>query len=226
MLYHGHHHVFAHRQIRKQRSILKHDAPSFFDLRVGKRAVRASEPDWARLTFANQEIGGGISSRLAQLLRIEKGYTYGARSRFSGERDFGTFTAAAGIRTDATGDGIVQFENEIRAYAADGITEDELAFTRRALGQRDARRYETPTQKLGFLSRILEFDLDDDFVDVQNDILAAIGAEELNGLASKHLTMEDMIIVVVGDKAAIMPQLEELGYEIVELDASGRRIGG
>jgi zinc protease len=33
--------------------------------------------------------------------------------------------------------------------------------------------------------------------------------------------MDDMIIVVVGDKATILPELRELGYEIVELDAEG-----
>ena len=82
------------------------------------------------------------------------------------------------------------------------------------------------SQKLGFLSRILEFDLDDDFVDAQNEILAAIGQEEISELASTHLLMDDMIIVVVGDKAVILPQLEELGYEIIELDASGDEVPG
>ena len=36
--------------------------------------------------------------------------------------------------------------------------------------------------------------------------------------------MEDMIIVVVGDKATILPDLEGLGYEIVELDENGNLI--
>jgi len=172
----------------------------------------------------NFTLGGAFNSRINLNLREDKGYSYGARSGFRGGNDRGSFTAAAGIRTDATGDGIIQFEDEIRAYATAGISEDELAFMRRALGQRDARRYETPTQKLGFLSRILEFDLDDDFVDTQNEILAAIGQEEISELASTHLVMDDMIIVVVGDKSVILPQLEDLGYEIVELDAGGDEV--
>ena len=197
------------------------------EIRIGKRALKFDATgEFYRAGLMNFVLGGAFNSRINLNLREEKGYTYGARSWFSGDKEFGTFTASAGIRTDATGDGIVQFENEIRGYATDGITEDELAFTRRALGQRDARRYETPTQKLGFLSRILEFDLDEDFVDLQNDILSGIGGQELSELATKHLTMDDMIIVVVGDKTVIMPQLEELGYEIVELDASGRPVAG
>ena len=197
------------------------------EIRIGKRALKFDATgEFYRVGLMNFVLGGAFNSRINLNLREDKGYTYGARSWFTGDKEFGAFTASAGIRTDATGDGIVQFENEIRNYAADGITEDELAFTRRALGQRDARRYETPTQKLGFLSRILEFDLDEDFVDVQNNILAGIGERELSDLATKHLTMDEMIIVVVGDKTVIMPQLEELGYEIVELDASGNPIAG
>ena len=131
------------------------------------------------------------------------------------------FTASAGVRTDTTAASIVEFENEIRSYGKDGITAAELAFTRNAIGQRDALNYETPRQKLGFLSRIQIYDLDDDFVDQQNEILASIPAEELNAIAAKHLTMDDMIIVVVGDQAVIEDELAALGYEIVHLDVAG-----
>lgn len=191
-------------------------------VRIGKRSLEYDATgEYFRAQLMNFALGGMFNSRINLNLREEKGYTYGARTSFRGEQDYGTFTARAGIRPDATADGIVQFENEIRAYAEDGITEEELAFTRRALGQRDARQFETPQQKLVFLSRILEFDLDDDFVDVQKEILAAIGQEEINQLAAEHLDMDEMIIVVVGDKAQILPQLEGLGYEIVELDETG-----
>jgi len=195
------------------------------EIRIGKRSLKFDATgEFYRSGLMNFVLGGAFNSRINLNLREDKAYTYGARSGFSGNEDYGSFTASAGIRTDATGDGIVQFENEIRAYAEEGISEEELAFTRRALGQRDARRYETPTQKLLFLSNILEFDLDDDFVDVQSEILAAIGQEELSLLASEHLTMDNMIIVVVGDKAVILPQLEDLGYEIIELDSAGNAI--
>lgn len=169
----------------------------------------------------NYVLGGAFNSRINLNLREDKGYTYGARSGFDGQQDFGVFTASAGVRTDATAASIIEFEKEIRNYAENGITEPELTFTRNAIGQRDARRYETPTQKLVFLSRIVTFDLDESFVEKQNAILAAISQIELNQLASKHLAMDDMLILVVGDRETILPSLEELGYEIIELDTNG-----
>jgi len=197
------------------------------EIRIGKRALTFDATgDYYRANLMNYTLGGAFNSRINLNLREEKGYTYGAFSGFNGTKEYGAFTAQAAVRTDTTGDSIVQFENEIRGYAESGISETELAFTRRAIGQRDARSYETPAQKLGFLSQILVYDLDDNFVDEQNEILDAIGLEELSQLAAEQLSMDDMIIVVVGDKQTILPSLEELGYEIIELDEAGNEIAG
>lgn len=195
------------------------------EIRIGRRSMTYdSTGEYYRATLMNFALGGAFNSRINLNLREDKGYSYGARAGFSGNKEYGSYTASAGVRSDATADSIVQFENEIRAYAESGITEPELSFTRKSIGQRDARLYETPGQKLGFLAQILVYDLDESFVDEQNEILASIGKEELDALAKKHLTMDDMIIVVVGDKATILPDLEGLGYEIVELDENGNLI--
>ena len=191
-------------------------------IRIGKRSITYDATgEYYRSYLMNFALGGAFNSRINLNLREDKGYSYGARSGFVGNKEYGTYTARAGVRTDATADSIVQFENEIRAYAESGISESELSFTRKSIGQRDALAFETPGQKLGFLARILEYDLDESFVDEQNQILAAIGEDEINELAKKHLDMQNMIIIVVGDKSVILPDLENLGYEIVEMDANG-----
>jgi len=187
-------------------------------IRIGKRALKYDATgEFYRAGVMNFVLGGAFNSRINLNLREDKGYTYGAGSGFSGNKDYGRFTASAGVRSDATADAIVQFENEIQGYAKGGITEEELTFTRRALGQSDARRYETPRQKLDFISQILEYDLDEDFVNVQNEILASIGKKEIDRLAAQLLDTDEMIIVVVGDRQAILPDLQKLGYEIVEI---------
>ncbi|NIA27360.1 MAG: hypothetical protein GWP02_04825 [Desulfobulbaceae bacterium] len=197
------------------------------ELRIGKRAMPYDATgEYYRAGLANLAMGGNSSARMNQNIREDKGYTYGAYAFFMGSRDYGDFTAFASVRADVTGDSIIEFENEIRNYAGEGITEEELAYTRRSVGQRDARRYETPTQKLAFLAQIVRYDLQDDYVELQKTILAEIGKNELDAIASKQLVMEDMIIVVVGDKQVILPQLEELGYDIIELDEAGDEVSG
>jgi len=192
------------------------------EIRIGKRSLSFDATgEFYRAGLMNFVLGGAFNSRINLNLREDKGYSYGARSGFDGQEDFGVFVASAGVRTDATAASIIEFEKEIRKYAQDGITEPELTFTRNAIGQRDARRYETPTQKLVFLSRIVTFNLQDDFVEKQNAILSAISQKELNRLAREYLNMDDMLILVVGDKQTILPGLQELGYEIIELDTNG-----
>ncbi|MEO0981773.1 MAG: pitrilysin family protein [Pseudomonadota bacterium] len=174
-----------------------------------------------RARLMNFALGGAFNSRININLREDKGYTYGAFSFFRGGEQTGEFTAGAGVRTDTTKASITEFLSEIEAYRADGITLEELAFTKSAIGQSDARRYETPFQKLGFLSNILTYDLPDDFVDQQNAILADIAKPEIDALAAELLPADDKIIAVVGDRDVIMDDLVSLGFPIVELDADG-----
>ena len=195
------------------------------EIRIGKRSLDYDATgDFYRAGLMNYALGGAFNSRINLNLREDKGYSYGASSGFNGEVDYGVFTAAAAVRSDATSESIIEFEREIRDYAEKGITEPELTFTRNAIGQRDARTFETPAQKLVFLSRVVTYDLDDDFVEKQNEILAGVAQKDLSDLAEQHLNMDEMLIVVVGDKATILPGLQELGYEIIELDANGNTI--
>ncbi len=195
------------------------------EIRIGKRALPFDATgEYYRAGLMNFVLGGAFNSRINLNLREDKGYSYGARSFFRGGESRGSYTAQAGVRTDSTAASITEFLNEINAYQATGITADELAFTKNAIGQSDAREYETPLQKLGFISNILTYNLPASFVDEQNEILENIEADEINTLAAKHLDTKDMTIVVVGDKATILPDLQKLGYDIVELDADGNPV--
>ncbi len=112
-----------------------------------------------------------------------------------------------------------QFINEIKEYREKGITDEELAFTKSAIGQSDALSYETPSQKAGFLADIIEYDLPKDFVDTQLKIISTITKDEINHLAKKHLPLENMFILVVGDKKEVRGSIGQLGYPVVELTA-------
>lgn len=195
------------------------------EIRIGKRALPYDATgEYYRAGLMNFILGGAFNSRINLNLREDKGYSYGAFSGFNGNKDRGFYRAQAGVRTDATAASIIEFIKEIDTYYEGGITSEELAFTKNAIGQSDAREYETPFQKLGFLADILTYDLPDGFVDTQNEILDGISAAEINGLARKYLDTGTMTIVVVGDKATILPDLQELGYDIVELDADGEPV--
>ncbi|NNC36236.1 MAG: insulinase family protein [Hyphomonadaceae bacterium] len=194
-------------------------------IRIGKRALKYDATgEYYRADLMNYNLGGAFNSRINLNLREDKGYTYGARSFFYGNDIRGGYRAQAGVRADTTADSIVQFRNEISDYHDNGMTDQELNFLKNALGQRDARAYETPRQKLGFLSEIVTYDLDPSFVDKQSEILANITKEELDALAAKHLNLDEMITIVVGDRNVVMDSIEGLSETIVELDEDGNAV--
>ena len=185
-------------------------------IRIGKRSMtRDITGEFYKSYLMNFPLGGAFNSRINLNLREDKGYTYGARSYFSADQLAGFYTASAEVRADATDKSIVEFVKEIENYSKNGITAEELAFMRNAINQKDALKYETPRAKLSFLAQILEHDLSPNFVKERSDIVASISADEINALAKKHLNLDEMLMVVVGDAKTLKPQLEELGYKVI-----------
>ncbi|MBE7171414.1 MAG: insulinase family protein [Williamsia sp.] len=178
--------------------------------------------DYYRATLANYALGGAFNSRVNLNLREDKGWTYGARSSFSGNKYTGGFTFSSGIRAGATDSALYEVMNDITQYATNGITDEEVAFTQSSIGQSDARNYETGVQKAAFISRILQYNLPADYVTKQNTILRTITKKDLNTITKKYLHPDKMNIVLVGDKALIMPGLRRLGYEMIEVDADAK----
>jgi zinc protease len=192
------------------------------EIRIGYVAMPYDATgEYYRSTLMNYILGSAFNSRINLNLREDKGYTYGARSLFSGTKSVGPYTAYAGVRGNVTDSAVVEFVKEITNYRNNGITPEELSFTKNSIGQSDALNYETGFDKASFLNRIIQYDLDKDFVKKQNEILKNMTKEEIDALAKKHLPIEKMNILVVGDKASVKPGLEKLGYEVVELDFEG-----
>ena len=177
--------------------------------------------EYYKTTLMNYTLGGAFNSRINLNLREDKGWTYGARSYFSSSQDAGPFTATAGVRANATDSAVVEFVTEIQKFKENGITPDELEFLRNSIGQRDARNYETPYQKAGFLGRIIRYDLDANYVEQQAEIISTITKDEIDALAKKHLNLENMYIMVVGDAASNREKLEALGYDVVDVSVKG-----
>ena len=186
-------------------------------IRIGKRSMTEDiTGEYYKSSLMNFALGGAFNSRINLNLREDKGYTYGARSYFNGGKLSGYYTATAEVRADATDKSIVEFINEIKDYFERGITDDELMFMRNSINQKDALKYETPRAKLAFLAQILEHDLTPDFVRQRAEIVTNITKAEINALAKKHLAVDDMLMVVVGDAKTLRPQLKALGYKVLD----------
>ena len=176
--------------------------------------------EYYRANVMNYTLGGAFNSRINYTLREEKGWTYGARSRFSGTHYTGPFTVSGGFRKDATDSAVVEIFKQVTAYKTN-FTAD-LSFTQSSLSQSEALKYETLGQKAGFIGNILDYDLPKDYSMQQYKILNTMTVGDVERLANTFLPTQGMYILVVGDKKTCYEKLSKLGYPIIELDADGK----
>lgn len=195
------------------------------EIRIGYLAMPFDVTDkFYRATVMNFPFAGAFNSRTNYLLREVKGWTYGTRAGFSGSKFAGPYTMSGGFKANTTDSTLVEIFKEMRKYAEEGMTEEELNFTKRALAQSDALKYEAPMQKLSFIKRVMDYDLPKDYVSQQMNVLNSISKEEMAKFARMHLPYDQLIVVVVGDKLSNFEKIKKLGYEVIELDVNGKAL--
>ncbi|NQY08003.1 MAG: insulinase family protein [Flavobacteriales bacterium] len=189
------------------------------EIKMGKIGIPYDATgDYFKAYVMNYALGGAFNSRINLNLREDKGYTYGARSRMSGSKYKGTYTVSTSVRANATDSALTEILSEVGKYRSDGITKEELIFTKSSLGQSDALSYETPGQKGSFIYKIMEYDLSPKFIDEQNAILEKMEVSDIENSAKEILKTEEMVILIVGDKKTVFEGISKLGYEVIELE--------
>jgi zinc protease len=194
------------------------------EVRVGYLSVSSTDPDWWALQVLNHVLGGAFSSRINLNLREAKGWTYGARTGFSGGLRPAPFAASASVERQHTAPAVGEMLRELEAMRT-GPTAPELEFARSSLTQSQLRQYESARARLSLVDSISLYGWPDDFVERRLVELEGLGAERLTALAERHLRPTDAIVLVVGDKREVLSGLSELGLgPVQELDIDGEPI--
>jgi predicted Zn-dependent peptidase len=93
---------------------------------LGLPAVSYQYPDRRPLQVVNSVLGGGMSSRLFQEIREERGLAYSVYSYSSEYDDAGKWVVYGGVEVGKVHDAIAAVLTELRKLRTEGITEDEL----------------------------------------------------------------------------------------------------
>ena len=86
-------------------------------VQIGQVGIDRDNPDYYAVQVMNSILGGGGTARLFMNLREDKGYTYGAYSRFTYRRAPGPFSASGEIQTISTKEAVQEFMRSCRASA-------------------------------------------------------------------------------------------------------------
>lgn len=174
--------------------------------------------DWAAARIASYVLGGTLTSRLDMVLREDKGYTYGIRSRLGTYRRGGIAQLANGsVDTPNTGDAVRLALDIVRRLAEDGPTRDEVdAAVDYLVGVRPLA-LETPRALASEVTRNLGDDLPPTHTDAELGALRDVTLDEVAAAAAAHLRPEDCTVIAVGDADAIVGGLDRLDHAQVEV---------
>lgn len=167
------------------------------------------------LRSANDIFGGNFLSRFNTNLRETKGWSYGVRSRISGEKDRLTWVAAAPVQADRTGDSIKELQSDLKGFLGDkGVTKDELERTINGSVRELPGSFETSGDVLGGLRQIVKFGRPDNYYETLPATYEAMTAAGIDAAARGALSTDNLVYVVVGDAAVVKPQLDGLGLPV------------
>lgn len=191
---------------------------------VGKLTLATGDPDATRLSFANEKLGGGISGDLAQVLRIEKGYTYGAYSSISNGLVRQPFRAITSVRANATGPSLEVIRDMLTAYGPE-FDEAAVELTRQKVLKSNTRAFESLNAKLGILRNVSKYDKAPDYVEAEQQELLSMSLEDYQQIIATYLQEPEMTYVIVGDGATqLEPVREFAGGDVTLLDIYGAEI--
>jgi zinc protease len=175
-------------------------------IRLGRIGVPRSTEDYYALEVMNVILGGSFTSRLNQNLREDKGYAYGASSGFSFLPTPGPWYAASAVQTQSTGPALGEFMNELRGMHQP-IPEEEVARARNFLAMSYPASFQSVSDLAGRLAEMVQYNLPADYFNRYVDNVLAVTRADVERVARQYIDPENVTIFIVGDRAAIEPQV-------------------
>jgi zinc protease len=192
-------------------------------VRTATIGAARSTPDYPRMQILNEIVGGLFSSRINMNLREAHGYTYGAFSQFVYRRQPGPFYISSGIRSDVTAPAVGEIMKELKKLSETGITKPELDLGRDSIVRSLPADFETSARAAGALSGIYLYDLGVDYYAQLPASMRTVNTESVLGAARKYMAPGRMVLIVVGDRKTIEPELRKLNIGPIEFrDVDGR----
>jgi zinc protease len=192
-------------------------------VRVASVGAPRSSPDFRPLQVMNLALGGLFSSRINMNLREQHGYTYGASSQFAFRRAAGPFQVASGVRMDVTGPAVTEIFKEVRGMVDRPLSDDELKKAKDSLSNSLPGAFESSANAVSNFSNVFIYDLGLDYYTRYAEQVNAVTPDQTLAVARKYLNPGAMVVVAVGDKAKIEPQLKKLNLGAIEIrDSEGR----
>ncbi|MBU5197660.1 insulinase family protein [Cutibacterium acnes] len=187
------------------------------DVRIQQATVGRSHPGWAALKVACGALGGTFGSRLNQVLREDKGWSYGVGMSSRPLPDGGVATVAGSFRTEVGADAVAEALRILTS--SDDLRADEVDAARDHSVGIAPLQYDTAGAVAHQVAALVGAGLAPNWVD---DHLAAVasarasaGEWSVNRAWRELLIPDSWRIAICGQAEELAPALAERGLEAV-----------
>ncbi len=166
---------------------------------LGMRSIRRDDPDRYALTVLNQAFGGGMSSRLFQEVREQRGLAYSVYSYRAAFEETGALAVSAGTSPERVDEllGVVDAQLE-RLVADGGVSDRELDAAKGHLRGSLALSLESSSSRM---HRLGQSELTLGEVPTLDDLVAkvdAVGADDVARVVERVVAGDARTLAVVG----------------------------
>ena len=177
---------------------------------VSKTGMPMNDPDYYPSVIANYRLGSGSQGILFDVIRLQRGYTYGASSSFSSGVYYNGFTAFSSVQGSVTKESVELFKELIGTYQ-EKFDMNMLQTTKNSMMRAMASAFETVNALVNMLNNIATYNLPFDYVKQNERTLNNITLDQVKATINKTMNYGDMVFVVVGDAKTQLQPLEKVG---------------
>jgi zinc protease len=196
-----------------RRSVVVVDKPDVTQsqVRIASAGFARRSPDYFPGIVASAILGGGFTSRLMEAIRVNRGLSYGVRSRFATSGSGGIFFVSTFTKVETTAEVVDVTLEETARFCEGGPSPDELERLQSYLCGLFPLSLETHDQLAEKLADLALFDLPDEEVSHFRERIRAVTPEACREVGRRYFPLDGRVVVAVGPARRIARSLERFG---------------
>jgi len=179
-------------------------------------STTGSDKDYESIKMMNRILGGEFTSRVNMNLREDKHWSYGSGSVNVDAKGPGFFAVYAPVQTDKTKESIIELQKELIDYiASKPATAEEFSKVKVNSVMQLPGIWETNWSVMSSLKESINYGRGSEYLKTYPALLQNMTLDQVQKAAGKVVKPNNLIWVIVGDKAKIEKGIHELNIGTV-----------